>query len=443
MKTALEIYKEKLKTPFEALDLIKDNDHIIASQAAAEPVEIMSAIQHLKKTGVKGCKLTTTLPFGKYPCFSDKELKGIVEHNPWFLSAELRKAYLNKMCSPIPQNSTTFIKNILSRCKAEGRRPVLITTVSPMDKHGFMSLSLSAMYEMDLAKSGALIIVEENKNFPRTFGDTQLHVSEVDAIVISSNPIPTVSQKEPSEIDKIIGKSIADLIDDGSTIQIGIGNIPNAVAYELRSKKHLGIHTEMFTEAMVDLIECGAVDNSMKGFYDGYSVCSFTFGSQKLYDFIDDNPSILFKSCRMTNEPYFISKNRKFVSINTAMEIDLLGQVASETVNGIPWSGTGGQLDTVRGAQLSEDGKSFIAMHSTYPVIENGREKIKSKIVPSFEKNQVVSTGRNDVDFIVTEYGVARLKGLSIGERANALIDIAHPDFREELKRRANELMIW
>lgn len=443
MKTIQEIYREKTKTAAEALDLIKDKDYIFCAQAAGEPIEIMSNLQHLKETGVKGCHLNTCLPLRDYPYFHDPEMKGILDHNAWFMSAGLRKAYQEKLVSPVPQSSTSVLRKALQRCEHEGWRPVVICTVSPMDAHGYMSLSVSAIYEMDLIKYGALTLVEVNPNFPRTFGDTQVHVTQVDAIVEANHPIPLAKLAPYTEVDAKIGKYIADLIEDGSTIQLGIGNIPNAVANELKSKKHLGIHTEMFTETMIDLIECGAVDNSQKGLLDGYSVCSFTMGSQRLYDYIDNNPAVLFKSCTFTNDPYTIGRNNKFVSINAALEVDLYGQAASETVNGLPWSGTGGQSETVQGAQMSKGGKSFIAMHSTYTTKdENGNEVLHTKIVPYLHRNAAVTTSRNDIDYVVTEYGVAWLRGLTIGERAKALIKIAHPDFREELTRQAEELQI-
>lgn len=216
------------------------------------------------------------------------------------------------------------------------------------------------------------------------------------------------------------------------------------MANELKKKKHLGIHTEMFTETMVDLIECGAVDNSQKGLNNGYSVCSFTMGSQRLYDYINNNPAVLFKSCTYTNDPYTIGLNNKFVSINATLEVDLYGQASSETVKGLPWSGTGGQSETVQGAQMSKGGKSILAMHSTYTTKdENGNEVLHSKIVSCLHPNSAVTTSRNDTDYVVTEYGVAWLRGLNIGDRAKALIKIAHPAFREQLAKEAEELCIW
>ncbi|OLR65106.1 acetyl-CoA hydrolase/transferase family protein [Peptoniphilus porci] len=439
-----EMYKSKVMTAKEALELIKDKDYIFSAQAAAEPIEIMSNLTHLKNTGVKGAHLNTCLPLRDYPYFHDQEMKGILDHNAWFMSGALRKAYEEKLVSPVPQSSTSILRKTLQRCKYENWRPVVICTVSPMDKRGYMTLSVSAIYERDLINNGAFTIVEVNPNFPRTYGDTLVHISEVEAIVEANHPIPISNLVPYTEKDAVIGKYIADLIDDGSTIQLGIGNIPNAVANELKTKKHLGVHTEMFTETMVDLIKCGAVDNSLKTIDRGYSVCSFTMGSQNLYDFLDNNPSVIFKSCTYTNDPYTIGKLDNFVSINATLEVDLYGQAASETVNGMPWSGTGGQSETVMGAQRSKGGKSILAMHSTYSTKDkNGNEVLHSKIVPYLAKNSAVSTSRNDTDYIVTEYGVAWLRGLNIGQRANELIKIAHPDFREELTRQAEKYKIW
>ncbi|MEG2650241.1 MAG: 4-hydroxybutyrate--acetyl-CoA CoA transferase, partial [Eubacterium sp.] len=306
MKSFQELYEEKKMTAKQALELIQDGDYMFSAQAAGEPAAILSELQHLKETGVKGTTLNTCLPLKYYEAFKDPEMRGVMDHNGWFFSAGLRDAHKHKMVSCVPQSSTSILRKTLDRLAYENRRPVVLATVSPMDDHGYLSLSISAIYERDLINQGALTILEVNPNYPRTFGDTQVHISEVDALVESDRPIPVSNPAPYTEVDAAIGKHVASLVEDGSTIQLGIGNIPNAVAAELKTKKHLGIHTEMFTESMVDLIECGAVDNSCKGQYDGYSVCSFTMGSQRLYDYIDDNPAVLFKSCTFTNDPYSI-----------------------------------------------------------------------------------------------------------------------------------------
>ena len=342
-----ELYKKKRMSAEQALELIQDGDSMFSAQAAAEPQAILSRLQHLKETGVKGTTLNSCLPIQYYDAMKDPEMAGIMSHNGWFFTAGLRDAQKKKLVSAVPQSSTSVLRKSLQRLQAEGRRPVVLATVSPMDSHGYFSLSVSAIYERDLIDQGALVLLEVNPNFPRTFGDTQVHISEVDALVESDRPIPTKSLVPYTEVDKKIGAFVASLVEDGSTIQLGIGNIPNAVANELRSKRHLGIHTEMFTETMVDLIECGAVDNSQKGFMNGFSVCSFTMGSQRLYDFVHNNPSVLFKSSTFSNDPYTIARNNKFVSVNASLEIDLTGQCASETVGNLQWSGTGGQSETV------------------------------------------------------------------------------------------------
>ncbi len=440
MKTIQEMYQEKCMSADQLLELVQSRDYIFCAQAAGEPEAILSHMQHLKQTGVKDVILHTCLPIKDYPVFHDPEMQGVMFHHGWFFNANLRRAQEEKLVSDIPQHSTTALKKSLYRAKYEGRRPVVIATVAPMDSHGYLSLSISAIYEKDLADDGAVVLLEVNPNFPRTFGDTMIHISQVAGLVESNRPIPQVPPAPYTDVDAQIGKHIASLVEDGSTIQLGIGNIPNAVAAELRGKKHLGIHTEMFTESMVDLIECGAVDNSQKGFYNGYSVCSFTMGTQKLYDYLNDNPTVLFKSCTFTNDPYTIGKNNKFVSINATLEVDLTGQCASETVGHTQFSGTGGQAETVQGAQMSPGGKSIIAMHSSYVSKDGVRH---SKIVPFLAQGAVVSTSRNDVDYVVTEYGIAWLRGLNVKRRVEALIAIAHPDFRDWLREEAEKNHIW
>ena len=439
-----ELYKKKRMSAEQAMELIQDGDSMLSAQAAAEPQAILSSLEHLKERGVKGSTLNSCLPIQYYDAMKDPEMAGIMSHNGWFFTAGLRDAQKKKLVSAVPQSSTSVLRKSLQRLQAEGRRPVVLATVSPMDSHGYFSLSVSAIYERDLIDQGALVLLEVNPNFPRTFGDTQVHISEVDALLESDSPIPTKSLVPYTEVDKKIGAFVASLVEDGSTIQLGIGNIPNAVANELKSKRHLGIHTEMFTETMVDLIECGAVDNSQKGFMNGFSVCSFTMGSQRLYDFVHNNPSVLFKSSTFSNDPYTIARNNKFVSVNASLEIDLTGQCASETVGNLQWSGTGGQSETVQGAQMSPGGKSIIAMHSTYSATDSdGKEVLHSKIVAFLARGAAVTTSRNDTDYVVTEYGIAWLRGLNIRERVEALVKIAHPDFRDWLREEAERNMIW
>ncbi len=435
-----ELYESKRMSAEQLLEHIQDNDFIFTPMAASGPDAIMMKMQHLKKTGVKNVILQSCIPSVDYPFFHDPEMDSVLKHHGWFFSAALRKSNAERLVSAVPQHSTSIFRKTMDRVRRENRRPVLMTTVSPMDAHGYMSLSVSSIYEMDVVKEGAILLLEVNPNYPRTFGDTMIHISQVTALVESDRPILCVQPAPYTEVDAVIGKYVASLVEDGSTIQLGIGNIPNAVANELKTKKHLGIHTEMFTETMVDLIECGAVDNTQKGFNDGFCIASFTMGSQRLYDFLDNNPTVLFKSSTYSNDPYTIGKNNKFVSINATLEMDLTGQAASESVGPVQFSGSGGQAETVQGSQMSLGGKSILAMHSTFTDKEG---KLHSKIVPMLTPGAAVTTSRNDVDYVVTEYGIACLRGLTISERVQALSTIAHPDFRQWLLDEAEKNHIW
>ena len=435
-----ELYESKRMSAEQLLEHIQDNDFIFTPMAASGPDAIMMKMQHLKKTGVKNVILQSCIPSVDYPFFHDPEMDSVLKHHGWFFSAALRKSNAERLVSAVPQHSTSIFRKTMDRVRRENRRPVLMTTVSPMDAHGYMSLSVSSIYEMDVVKEGAILLLEVNPNYPRTFGDTIIHISQVTALVESDRPILCVQPAPYTEVDAVIGKYVASLVEDGSTIQLGIGNIPNAVANELKTKKHLGIHTEMFTETMVDLIECGAVDNTQKGFNDGFCIASFTMGSQRLYDFLDNNPTVLFKSSTYSNDPYTIGKNNKFVSINATLEMDLTGQAASESVGPVQFSGSGGQAETVQGSQMSLGGKSILAMHSTFTDKEG---KLHSKIVPMLTPGAAVTTSRNDVDYVVTEYGIACLRGLTISERVQALSTIAHPDFRQWLLDEAEKNHIW
>lgn len=437
-------YTDKVLSAEDALKLIKDNDIMFAGQVASAPTAILNELQILKDYGIKNTILVSCLPIEYFPAMDDPSMKGIVDQESWFFSPVQRKLQKKGLISDIPQHSTSALWKKIDRARSQGRRLVLLSTCSPVDKHGYISLSISSVYEKELIEEGAVVILEVSPHYPRTFGDTLVHISQVDAFVESDRKVPEIQLQPYTEIDATIGKYIAELVDDGSTIQLGIGNIPNAVAHELKEKKHLGIHTEMFTETMIDLIECGAVDNSNKGFYTGYSLCSFAFGSRRLYDYLDNNPAVIFKRATIANDPFEIAKTNQFVSINAALEIDLTGQCASESIGHNQYTGTGGQADTVQGAQRSKNGKSIIAFHSTYTIKDSsGNEVRKSKIVPELTPGAIVSLQRNDTDYVVTEYGVAWLRGANVKERVESLIKIAHPDFREWLTQEAKKHCLW
>lgn len=435
-----EMYRRKLITVEQALDMIKSHDHIVSALAAAEPKALLSQL-HTRADQLEGVIISTCLPMGEYEYFMNPQYKESFLMEGWFYSPSIRKAHQHGNVSFIPNHL-----HLAATKRIVHRRPnVFVGTASPMDKHGYLSLSLSATYEREMIEHADLVIIEVNPNMPRTFGDTIIHISQLDYVIEAAYPVPQLPVVTPSEKDRVIGAYIADLVEDGSTIQLGIGGIPNAVAAALMNKRDLGIHTEMFTDGMVDLYQAGVITGKCKTLMPGKMVATFALGTQKLYDFIDDNPAVSIMRGTWVNDPYVIGQNHQMVSINTTLEIDLTGQCCSESIGHSQFSGTGGQADTAIGAQISKGGKSIIALYSTASIRVPGQEERKtiSKIVPRLSHGAVVSLSRNDVDFVVTEYGVAALKGTSIRDRVKALIEIAHPDFRDQLRDEAKALMIW
>ena len=304
-----------------------------------------------------------------------------------------------------------------------------VTTVSPMDRHGWFTFGTSNDYGTSVARSARRLVVEVNANMPRVFGDSLLHISEVDALVENDADLPETVEAAVNAEDLVIAATIAALIEDGSCLQMGIGSLPNAVCAMLEGRKDLGIHTELMTPALARLIECGAVTNRLKATYPGRSVFTFAMGDRAFYDFLDNNPSMHSAPVQVVNNPCHISKNNKVVSVNATLEVDLSGACNSEHLLGRQYSGSGGQLDFVRGASASRGGKSIIACRST------ARDGTLSRIVASLKGP--VTTPRNDTHIVVTEYGAVDLRGRSLRDRAEALIAIAHPDFRSELARGA------
>jgi itaconate CoA-transferase len=309
-----------------------------------------------------------------------------------------------------------------------------ITTVSPMDKSGFFSFGTANDFTSTAARHCKKLIVEVNENMPRVFGDSLLHISEVDAIIENHVPLLEMPPPDPEPEDEIIGKLIADLIPDAATIQLGFGGIPNSIVRYLDGHKDLGIHTELFGPGMVDLIEKGVVTGRRKTIHTRKSVFTVTQGVKRTYEFIHDNPSIESYPVSYVNEPSVIARNDTMISINSIIEVDLFGQCNSEFLEGSQYSGTGGQLDFVRGAFNSRGGKSILAFYST---ARNGEV---SRVVPRFQTGTVVTTPRMDTHYLVTEYGVINLKGKSTRERALDIINIAHPKFRDNLLREAEDM---
>lgn len=424
----LNIYKEKLISTEDALNLVKSNDEIVCSLGPCEPKGFLGKL-HTIKDKVENVTVVTMLSLNEYKYNTLEEMKGHFFNESLFMGAAARNSNKNGLCSYIP----THLRYSATR-RLKYRKPnIFVGAVTPMDKHGFFSLSLSLVYERENIDKADLVILEVNENLPKVHGDTCVHISEVDYVIENTCKVNELISTEPSDKDYKIGEYISSLVEDGSTIQLGIGNIPNAVAKSLLNKKDLGVHTEMITEGIVDLFNAGVVTNKYKTLHPHKIIGAFALGSQKLYDFLDDNPCVELKRCSYTNDPYVISKNNKMISINTALSVDLTGQCSSESLGFTQYSGTGGQTDTGVGACICSDGKSIIALHST------AKNDTISTITLNHYIGSAISYSRNDADYIVTEYGIANLCGKSIRERAYSLINIAHPKFREELKELAKK----
>jgi len=302
-----------------------------------------------------------------------------------------------------------------------------------MDEFGYFSLGTQADIVSEFIGK-VPFIVEVNEHMPRTFGQNQIHISQIEGYVVNHQPLVADEPAPVSDMDMKIASYVAERIQDGDTLQIGIGGIPNAVVSQLKTHRHLGIHTEMFVDGIIDLVEAGAVDGTRKFTNQGKMIATFAHGSQRLYDFLNGNPALQFLPVSTVNDPREIGKEENMISINATTEVDLFGQCASETVAGRYYSSTGGQADFARGVRFSKNGKGFITMSST---IKNGE---MSRIKVALSPGSVVTTNKNDVDHIVTEYGVAEMFGRPLSERAEQLIAIAHPDFREELRFEAKKL---
>lgn len=421
----------------EALHLVKDGDHIVAGMAASEGREFFTHLHEIADD-INHVTIDNCLPLSQYQFMLDENLATKFSVNSWFFSGDLRRAFKHGNISFIPNHLHFAGVRRLDHVSPD----IYVGNCSMPDKHGYVSLSLSNVYEKRMIEVAKTVILEINPKLPRTLGDLEVHESSVDYFVEVDYDAPVLPDTEPNEKDKLIGKHIAALINDGDSIQLGIGGIPNAVALALTDKKHLGVHTEMLTTGFMKLYQSGAVDNSKKTLHPGKMVAAFALGTKELYDFIDDNPGIMILDGNYVNDPCVIGQNDNQVSINTSIEVDLTGQCCSESIGPVQFSGTGGQSDTATGAQRSKNGRSFIALYSTANVRnkETGEREEISKIVPFLKPGAAVSLSRNDVDYIVTEYGAVRLRGTSIKERVELLISIAHPKFKDELRQKAKEI---
>lgn len=426
-------FKEKTITLSEAVNLVSSNNNIGVGIAGSEPVGLLKAMAE-RAPKVENVHFWTCLPMRPYDIFTKPEMAGRIFNENWFYSPTDRQVHSEGRVSYIPNNLNRAATDKLYASK--GHLDIFWGTATPPNDEGYMSLSIGLIVQKDLLEAADLKILEVNENMPWTYGDTLVHISEVDYLVENHTPLVELPSIPPSDIEKQIGGYIADLIEDGATIQLGIGGIPNAITAFIMERKDLGIHTEMVVDGMVDLVEAGVVTNRNKTLHPGKMIGAFALGTKKLYDYLDHNKDVEMYRGRYTNNPYVIAQNNKMISVNTALQVDVLGQVCSQSIGTRQFSGTGGQLDTHRGAQMSEGGRGIIALRST---AKNGSI---STIVPTLAPGAGVTVPSQDVDTIITEYGVAELRGRCVKDRMESLAKIAHPDFRDWICDEAHRLGI-
>jgi acyl-CoA hydrolase len=427
-----DMYNSKKTTANDALRHLRDGDTIIVPTGVGEAPALMTALSDQRRN-FRDIKVAQILAVRKYGYF-DPETAENVRHTAYFFGPASRAGGQEGWSEFIPGNFSELPSMI-----ARGQIPadVVCSMASPMDLHGYFSLSLGADYTMAAVAKARVILLEVNPNVPFANGNCHVHISQVTALVESNEPIVEVGLPKIGPVQEAIGKYVADLIDDGSTLQIGYGGIPDAVVMQLTRKRDLGIHSEMLGDGILSLVECGAVNGSRKTMMPGKIVATFALGSKKLYQFIDRNPMVEIHPSDFTNDPYSAGRNDNLMAINASLQVDLLGQCGSESLAHLPYSGTGGQSDFVRAANRSRGGKAFMVVPAT------AKNDTISRIVPTLTAGTHVSTSKNDVDYVITEFGVAQLRGKTARQRATELISIAHPNFRDELRATAKMMKIF
>lgn len=425
-----DYYQSRICTPQEAVKVIKSGDYVVVSHACGEPRSLTKAMSE-RYAELKDVKVVHRVGMGEC-LYAQPGMEEHFRHISLFAGVNSRQA--------IYEGRADFLPRFISETPAlflEGHIPVdvALITLSPPDKHGYCSLGISVDYSLPAAKMAKTIIAEVNSNMPRTHGDSFLSVKEIAHFVLSDEPLMEVQPAIQTEVEKLIGNYCAELIEDGSTMQMGIGAIPDAALAAMMNKKDLGIHTEMFSDGVIPLVEAGVINGSKKTLHPNKIVSTFMMGTKKLYEWVNDNPIVEMHPEHYVNDPWVIAKNYKVVSINSALQIDVLGQVAADALGTKQFSGVGGQIDFIRGAKRSiGGGKSIIAIPST---AAGGKV---SRIVPALYEGTAVTTTRNEVDYVVTEYGIAKLSGKTNLERLKALVGISHPDFRDEIMSKAKKL---
>lgn len=429
-----KLYQQKLTNPDQAIACLPSQGTISMGMRVSTPPALLTALAKRARSGDIAQLKVYYMRCGDIAMstiFQEDLLDIIIPYSSMLTKAEVElaskgfsigKKYINYV--PI---SFSRYSNVI---KKTTELDAFLVTVAPMDEFGYFNFGINGDYNIELSRYAKKLIVEVNENMPRTGGATLLHVSEVDAIVENHIPILEEPSRPSTDIDYMIGQSIVPFIPNGATIQMGIGGVPNAICQQLMNHKNLGIHTEVITSGIIELIKQGVVTNAQKTIYPFVNVFTFAIGDRSIYDFIDKNPSMMCLPASHVNEPKIIGQNKNMISINAFIEIDFNGQVNAEFI-GHQFSGVGGQLDFIRGAYYSEGGKSFLASTST------ARNGTLSRIVPRL--NSIATDTRLDVDYVVTEYGCCQLAGKSTSERTKTIINLAHPKFRDELLRQAKE----
>jgi len=423
VKNALKLFEDRRTTSEEAVKMIRSGQRILVGSGCSVPQELLRALVR-RAPELADVELIHLMTFGIAP-YVDEKYEGSFRHNAFFIGSNVRDSIREGRADYTP----VFLSEIPELLKSRQMRlDAALVTVTPPDRFGYCSLGIHP----DIVKAGidaaTTVIAQVNSNMPWIHGDTFVHVSEIDSFVIQEEPILELPELPFGETAMAIARHVASLIEDGSTLQLGIGNIPNAILSLLGNHRDLGIHSEMVSDGVVDLCEQGIITNKRKGLHPGKAVVSFAMGTRKLYEFLDNNPFWEFHPTEYVNSPRVIARNSRMVSVNSALQIDITGQVCADSIGPDFYSGIGGQVDFIRGAAMSPEGKPIIALRST---AKGGK---LSRIVPSLDEGAGVVTSRGDVHYVVTEYGVAYLHGKTIRERAMALIEIAHPDFRSELR---------
>ncbi len=424
----IDQYQRKRTTAEEVVKCIKSGDRVYIHPGCCTPEHLVEAMV-ARKDELENVEVCHVLTQGKAG-YVEPGMEGHFRHRSFFTGANVRQA-INEGRA----DQTHIFLGEVEDLYLSGDLPidVALIQVSPPDEHGFLSYGVGVDITMSAAQVARIVIAQVNPEMPRVHGDCFIHINKITHVVEHSTPLLEMPQGTPDEVSMTIGRLIAERIEDGSTLQMGIGAIPDAFLAALEGRHDMGIHTEMFSDGIIPLVDSGVINNSKKTLHPGKIVSAFTLGTSKIFDFCDDNPFIEFHPCKYTNDPFIIAQNEKMISINSALGIDLTGQVFADSLGFDFYSGIGGQVDFVRGAAKSKGGKPFIAFPST------ARNGTVSRIVTHIPPGTGVTTTRADVHWIVTEYGAVNLHGRSVGERAKLLISIAHPDYREELEAFARD----